>query len=505
VSNRIPRIVYRTSAIHEILRDCDCSRSCGFVFCPQTKSHDLGHTSTYLDTNIGLSPQLEMLSLTGQYSVAFVPSSKVAGSIAVVNQQAERILRALQKGNGWRSQLSIWYQKWGEKTVNNVIEDFISLGFLTRLERLETPVVRVPKELTAWLHITERCNLRCSYCYSPHGHLNMSYKVGCDIIHAIVRSAVTHNYRTVRLKYAGGEPLLQASLVFNLHKYARKLAKEMGLSLEGVVLTNATLLTPGIVDEMRANGLRLTISLDGLGHFHNPQRPYEDGQGSFADVIKGIDCAVMGRLVPDISVTVTNRSIEGLPDLVTSVMDRGLPFRLSFCRDDDAVESEEVQASLEDRMIRGMLATYETIERYSPTSSLLASLVDSANLAAPHLYTCGVGRDYLVFDSIGRVAKCQMQIDCPITDVRNPDPLLSIRKDTNGIANISVEEREGCRDCKWRYWCAGGCPLHTYRATGRYDTRSPYCRIYRALFPKVVCLEGIRLLKCEKEIVEAWS
>jgi uncharacterized protein len=58
-----------------------------------------------------------------------------------------------------------------------------------------------------------------------------------------------------------------------------------------------------------------------------------------------------------------------------------------------------------------------------------------------------------------------------------------------------VDEKEGCRDCTWRYWCSGGCPVATFRATGRYDIKSPNCAIYKAIYPEALRLEGLRLLK----------
>ncbi|MEA3340104.1 MAG: SPASM domain-containing protein, partial [Chloroflexota bacterium] len=125
----------------------------------------------------------------------------------------------------------------------------------------------------------------------------------------------------------------------------------------------------------------------------------------------------------------------------------------------------------------------------------LASLADRANLSAPHLRTCSVGHSYLVFDPLGRVAKCQMDMGRTITDVNDPDPLTTMHKSTTGICNLSVDEKAECRDCQWRYWCAGGCSLQTYRATGRYDVQSPNCNIYRALYPEVLRLEGLRLLR----------
>ena len=37
--------------------------------------------------------------------------------------------------------------------------------------------------------------------------------------------------------------------------------------------------------------------------------------------------------------------------------------------------------------------------------------------------------------------------------------------------------------------------VQTYRATGRYDVKSPNCNIYQALYPQAMRLEGLRLLK----------
>jgi uncharacterized protein len=63
------------------------------------------------------------------------------------------------------------------------------------------------------------------------------------------------------------------------------------------------------------------------------------------------------------------------------------------------------------------------------------------------------------------------------------------------VQNLLVEEKEGCRDCTWRYWCSGGCAVATFRATGRYDVKSPNCNIYKAIYPQALRLEGLRLLR----------
>src|SRR5439155_22780231 len=116
-------------------------------------------------------------------------------------------------------------------------------------------------------------------------------------------------------------------------------------------------------------------------------------------------------------------------------------------------------------------------------------------LVTPRRRSCGVGEDYVVVDQNGRIAKCHMEIESTIGDVRTTDPVMAIRAGTTGIRNLPVEEKAGCRDCTWRHWCSGGCAVATFRATGRFDVRSPNCNIYKAIYPEAVRLEGLRVLR----------
>jgi uncharacterized protein len=353
--------------------------------------------------------------------------------------------------------------------------------------------------ITSWLHLTDRCNLRCDYCYLPHVREDMTSETGRAAIDATFRSALANGFKQVKLKYAGGEPLLRFPLIVELHQYAQSVAEEHELALEGVVLSNGTLLTADMVEKLKSLGLRLMISLDGLGQYHDSHRPYAGGRGSFADVSEAVDLALANGLVPNISVTVSSRTADGLADVMAWILDRDLPFSLNFYRENELSASHEDMRLDEQKIINGMLAAFKVIEDNLPRRPFLGGIIDRANLSVSHTHTCGVGQNYLVFDQNGQVAKCQMHIRKPITDVHVADPLAVIRADQIGIQNISVEEKEGCKTCEWKHWCAGGCPLATYRATGRYDVKSPNCNIYKALFPEALRLEGLRLLKYQDD------
>jgi len=370
----------------------------------------------------------------------------------------------------------------------------VSTDWLPTLgEAQPIPPVETPLVLAAWLHITDRCNLRCDYCYTAHAAADMSLAIGRASIDAIFRSAAAHGYHAVKLKYAGGEPLLQFPLVLELHRYAQAQAARSGIALAGIVLSNGTLLTAEMVAQMQTVGLRLMISLDGIGAAHDCQRHYADGRGSFTEVARAIETALAGGLMPEISITISGRNAASLAETVAWVLQRNLPFSLNFYREHSRSRCQSDLQLEDERIIAGMLAAYRVIEGNLPDRSLLGALADRANLSGPHLRTCSAGQSYLAFDTQGRISKCQMDMAHPVTNCSDSDPLASCRVSDIGLCNPIVDEKEECKACAWRYVCGGGCPLQAQQITGSYYGKSPYCAIYQALLPEVVHLETLRL------------
>lgn len=438
------------------------------------------------------SPGTARVPVSDTYQCLVTPHSKGA---TLLNNEGMDLLSLFEYPRSPESILASLAMPSDQITeVSGAIERMRTLGLLRQAAQPPTIFSEAAKTLIAWLHITDRCNLRCTYCYLPHSHADMSLETGRSALNALFRSALRHGYQQVKVKYAGGEPLLRFRVVKDLHQYAHVLAAEYGLELDGVVLSNGTLLTPEMIETMQELGLRLMVSLDGLGEFHDRQRPYADGQGSSSDVILAIELALKYGLVPDISVTINGESVDGLPELMAWVLGKELPFSLNLYRENDYARCQSGGGMEEHHITEKLLQAYRVIQDHLPRHTLLGNLADRANLSFPHLYPCRVGRDYLVFDPHGRLAKCQMEMTSTVGDVHSDDPLATVRASQTGIHNMTVEEKVGCSECAWRYWCAGGCPLMAYRAAGRYDARSPSCDIYQSIFPEIIRLEGLRLL-----------
>jgi uncharacterized protein len=349
-----------------------------------------------------------------------------------------------------------------------------------------------PTTLTAWLHVTNACNLACPYCYVRKSNARMSLAAGQQAVEAVFQSAQRHGFQSVKLKYAGGEAALHFGRVQQLHHYAQTLAQQTGLTLQAVVLSNGTIWTPAMARWLAAAGVRLMVSVDGVGPAHDALRPAVGGSGSFARLEQTMDRVLLpAGIRPDIAVTVTGQNAHAAAGAVAWAIDRGLAFSLNFYRAAPHSARRTALQLEETEIIAGMRRAYRVIKENLPAQPFLNGLLDRAQFQA-HTHTCGVGQNYLVFTHTGHVAQCQMHLLHARPLEQNDDLLARVARDV--IPVVSVDEKIGCQDCAWRYRCAGGCPLETYRATGRFDVQSPHCNIYRALFPEALHLEGLRLL-----------
>lgn len=476
-------IILPSEYLDSIFSDCACSSDCNQPILDKSLYSNL--------QNLWQRPLfLYRQALDATNDLLFNPVGP--GGPVVLNHAAQDILDVFSRPMTIQDGIAFIPDVQVEK-ITSIVHHMIMLGLLS--SSYTKPLNQTPKTLTAWLHVTNECNLRCDYCYITKTPDKMDVEQGKQSVDAVFRSAIANGFQSVKLKFAGGESTMNFSLLLELYDYARSQALEKGLGLAGVVLTNGVGITERMIDALQERKLRLSISLDGVGEYHDAQRKFINGKGSFHLVERSLDRLAARGLVPSITITVSNRNLDGLSQVVEFVIQRNLPFTINFYRENECSAGHVDLAYNDEKIIEAMKKAFAIIENYLPPHSLLGSLVDRARLDAPHSKPCGVGDSYLVINQNGKVAKCHMEIERSITDVSMPDPLKLIQLDQIGIQNVSVEEKEGCRDCTWRYWCAGGCPALTYRVTGRYDIKSPNCHIYKALFPEVLRLEGLRLLK----------
>ncbi len=467
----------------------ECNKECNsFPPIPDPEKRDISDIDT---ATLQQAPGLYKQTCNNKYYLICYPTG--TGHTALLDEDAATLLERFRFS---ASLATLYTNEEIPEQVHMAVSLFYTLGFLQNSAQASAvPIQEQSQMLSAWLHVTNACNLNCNYCYVDKNSEFMSDETTRKAIDAIFRSAIKHRFKNIHLRYAGGEASLQIERVIAIHDYALALAQQHNINLSASVLSNGVFLSSRMIDCLKDRHIGVMISLDGVGSHHDRQRPFIDGRGSFRMVDRTITQLLTKSLIPHISVTASLRNLAGLPELISYILERDMSFSLNYYRDNDRSTHITDLQFTDTQMIDAMRSVFELIERNIPQRTLLGSLIDKANLQYSHQSTCGIGDNYLVINQKGGIAKCHVDIKQTITTIATDDPLLIVRNDRQGVQAHSVDEKEGCRSCSWRYWCTGGCPLLTYRATGRSDVKSPNCNIYKALFPDVLHLEALRLLK----------
>ena len=216
------------------------------------------------------------------------------------------------------------------------------------------------------ISITDRCNLRCTYCMPLDGIPLMKHD---DILRyeEIIRLArLAHGLGFTKFRITGGEPLVR--------KGASHLVRELAHLGENVDLSLTTngILLARYAEDLKAAGLRrINISLDTLNEekFKRISR-----FGLFNEVMSGIHRAIEVGFDPVKINVVVMRGIndDEILDFVELTRDHPLwirfielmPFSRNNWRDEDFVSADEIRKRIEER--------YHLIEAIRPHASAAA-------------------------------------------------------------------------------------------------------------------------------------
>jgi len=161
----------------------------------------------------------------------------------------------------------------------------------------------IAAEPSIWLTLTNRCNLRCKYCfnYLEQNHEDMSPELAVAIIDYHVRELREAGIEHPRLHilFFGGEPSLNPDALFAVMNYI----DENQLECSPLLLTNGVI-EPKLLDRLIEYRLFFQISFDG---FANNLRITKSGQDSNAQVIN----------------TLEKRSTDNLPISLRCTIDAG--------------------------------------------------------------------------------------------------------------------------------------------------------------------------------------
>ncbi|GKN27087.1 thioether cross-link-forming SCIFF peptide maturase [Klebsiella variicola] len=163
---------------------------------------------------------------------------------------------------------------------------------LTAQSKLENPVANLNHLGLLVLHISEGCNMSCSYCFADKGQYGESKKklMSFETAKKAINGALDI-YREIKaVKFFGGEPFINISLMESVCDYFRTLVDNGRLDSipDFYAVTNLTIYNNRVKAFLNKNNVHLVGSIDGPQVIHDKHRIFTNGNGTFDLIDKNI-------------------------------------------------------------------------------------------------------------------------------------------------------------------------------------------------------------------------
>lgn len=149
---------------------------------------------------------------------------------------------------------------------------------------------RVNPNLTVAVVLGMECNFACNYCFEGKlkGRHAMSDETANQLV-AYLKKRFTTDKKTLKLEIYGGEPLLYKKSIIYLAQRLKPFMEEQGAELKIELISNGSLLTEKVVEELNQWGLDgVKVTLDGPPENHNRFRPFKSGAPSFEVIVDNL-------------------------------------------------------------------------------------------------------------------------------------------------------------------------------------------------------------------------
>ena len=316
---------------------------------------------------------------------------------------------------------------------------------------------------SAYLHVTQRCNLNCRGCYSlDEKRNNLADACLEDICHAIDELA---SAGVQQLIISGGEPFLRS----DLSEIVRHAKEDCSIG-RVVVLSNGTCITPDALSKIAPYVDGVSVSFDG---WSADCEPYIRLEQRFDELVRAIrmiqDAGIPAHMIP----TAHAKNIAELPRYMELAKELGVTmnFSLLTCEPDDP----ELGELLPDEDALKLLARcLLSMGGGAPSLAMDAPVGMSLTVKRG----CGAGVRSLSVDADGMIYPCHMlhRPELAMGNAFTGSVSGALEGEVGSQMNaLCVEDCDGCNECRFEYICGGGCRARSLYATDDLHSRDSYC------------------------------
>ena len=344
-------------------------------------------------------------------------------------------------------------------------------GFLEAARIIGEPAE--PTVATAYLHVTQRCNMRCTGCYSANARRNVLQDPSVAEL-GLALEFLGH-LGTRRLVISGGEPFLRDDLERIVSS-----ARENGIGTVDIV-TNGSRLVGCVLRVLAGSVNTVAVSYSGDDL---------DGAGALGRTLSkerladAIDAIRSEGITAQMLVTLHSGNASRVPDFLALGDQLGVRVIFSmFACPPNRPDLEYL--ALSEPQLKVLLEAV-----LKERSFKLDSEDDTYRLSFKD--SCGIGRTSVSIDADGTVYPCHMMHDERFT-IGNAfcdslDQLLDCWH-RNPFRELDVRRFNSCKLCEYHPICGGGCRARAFAHCGDFCGKDPQCALslgyYRSLIDRV--------------------
>jgi uncharacterized protein len=325
------------------------------------------------------------------------------------------------------------------------------------------------------LHVTDRCNLRCRYCYAAPGERDMTFETARKAVELLATSA------NCGVVFFGGEPLLRRELIVEVLEWC---GRHDPTRFHYKVTTNGTLLDEEMLDVAERTGLQIALSHDGTREAHDLNRVDAAGRGTFEALEGKLRLLLERRPYSPIMMVVTPETVGRLAAGVRHLRERGV--RYIICSLNHA-------GRWDDRSLRTLRKQYLKLENwyldalgqgqkiyFSPFDKRIATHISGRDTSS-----CRVGRRQISVAPDGTLYPCVQFAGTGRYPIGTVDE--GVRHDLLAeVSSLTERDKPECGDCALLGRCHNKCGCLNMQVTGDPGRVPPIlCEHERLIFPIV--------------------
>lgn len=389
------------------------------------------------DKVVLIRPDLPAWAVTNEVGYALLPLLESGISMEEIAEEAVAALPGHKKSE-----------------IRRFVEQIKASGILLP-EKENAP--RAPYRLNiVHLSLTDKCNLRCVYCYVAERKESRHPLLTADDYRRVIDDLLTIS-PSINFTLTGGEPLLSP--------HWKEIAEHIrGRGQEMDILTNGTLITERNIEDIHRLFSYVRMSVDGpTREIHSLTRGDNLGQ-----VMRAVGLLENSNTPYSLSMTVTKKNISHIEEMVR-LWGNKLRFAPYF----------PIHGKVDELAITGdeYFKALKSAAGVNPLGYCESSL-DSA-LVSP-CRKCAIGDSEISLSPYGDVYPCQL-LHVPefLAGNVHDKSIVEIYNNSETLKRcraLDSDNMEGCKDCTIRRICGGACRARAYYECGRIDSSSPFCK-----------------------------